>query len=959
LSETPSYNELLQSYRDLQLRVTRFSSVEQELINTRDRLDHELVLYRRLQEFSNRAIAENSLNGFYRLAVEAVVDIFETEGAIIMTDKGDFFTEGYNFKEDQAQQCKQTILNFSARFRSGIANQISNADLEKEGVVNFARGLFYHLNDKSSGQTIYILGFISKEKDPLYNEFLVRHETIFAVFAEQVRAILGNLIKSVRLAENSILLKQLSLIATKTKNGVIISDRFGNIEWVNDAFENSTGYTLTEVKGKKPKDFLQGEETSPESKLKLSKALKNRETVEVPVVNYTKEGKPYTVMLEITPIFNEEGQHINFIALQKDVTEELKYRSEILRINQRFEQISNKSEIGIWASEFETHKVEWNEVMYRIYGVQRTGEELDYFNLWLSHIHPDDFNSVNENMHAIVSGTIDQVDEEYRIIRSDNKEVRILSTLTIAERDADGKLVRLIGTSTDITERKSAEQKLKASEEKYRVIIDNMALGLVEVDLEEEILFNNKKYLEFVGEGNESDLILGANPESTLMEKVENGLIVSYTKIEDTVFEVELNASFDVSKTLLLSTSPIYQGDALKGYISIYLDITPIKSLQRNLENALLERNEFIQQIDSVKQFYESVLNHTPSEIAVIDANAKVLFVNNHWRENESAWSKLNGQSLLQIAQNNLSEFDSIRNLIYKLNTAMAQNSLLQFEEERASSGGSSTSILRNILPYSNEAGLLEYLVVSGTEITELKQIQIDLELKNEELNKINSELDKFVYSVSHDLRSPLLSIKGILSLVFKTAQLDEKTQQYLKLAETSVLRLDGTIKEILNYSRNARFEIELDEFDLSNVINAVIDDLRFSEESKVNFMVEMPNEFLLKSDKMRVEVILKNLIGNAVKYARKDIHDAYVKIIVSRRDHEFEIKIEDNGEGIAEENLSKIFDMFYRATSSSVGTGLGLYICKEMVQKLNGKLFVESVLKKGSIFTLILPANT
>ena len=107
MSETPSYNELLQSYRDLQLRVTRFSSVEQELINTRDRLDHELVLYRRLQDFSNEAISENSLNGFFRKVVESVVDIFETEGAIFMTDKGDFFTEGYNFKEEQVQQCKR------------------------------------------------------------------------------------------------------------------------------------------------------------------------------------------------------------------------------------------------------------------------------------------------------------------------------------------------------------------------------------------------------------------------------------------------------------------------------------------------------------------------------------------------------------------------------------------------------------------------------------------------------------------------------------------------------------------------------------------------------------------------------------------------------------------------------------------------------------------------------------
>jgi PAS domain S-box-containing protein len=958
LSETPSYNELLQSYRDLQLRVTRFSSVEQELINTRDRLDHELVLYRRLQDFSNKAISENSLNGFFRKVVESVVDIFETEGAIFMTDKGDFFTEGYNFKEEQVQQCKQTIINFSKRFRGGTANRITISDIEKEGVVNFARGLFYHLNDKSSGQTLYILGFISKEKDPLYNDFLERHETIFAVFAEQVRAIHGNLIKSVRLSENSILLRQLSLIATKTKNGVIISDKSGHIEWVNEAFEQSTGYTLAEVKGRKPKDFLQGEETSPESKLKLSVALKNKETVEVPVVNYTKEGKPYTVMLEITPIFNEEGQHINFIALQKDVTEELKYRSEILRINRRFEQISNKSEIGIWASELETGKVEWNEVMFKIFGVEKQDKEIDYFNVWLSHIHPDDFKVVNENMNAVYSGKVDQVDEEYRIIRSNSKEVRILSSLTIAERDADGKLVRLIGTSTDITERKSSEQQLKASEEKYRIIIDNMALGLVEVDLQENIIFSNRKYLDFVSESNIDDLILGANPETALIRKVENAQVLSYTQIEDNVFEVELKPRVDQNKTLLISTSPIRQGDTLKGYISIYLDITPVKSLQRNLENALKERNEFIQQIDSVKQFYEGVLNHTPSEIAVIDSDSKVLFVNKHWIENEKAWGKLEGKSLVQIAQNNQSEFYSIRNLIYKVNSAMTQNSLLQFEEERADLSGNKNSILRNILPYSNEAGLLEYLVVSGTDISELKNIQIDLESKNDELNKINSELDKFVYSVSHDLRSPLLSIKGILSLIFKTTSLDEKTQQYLKLAETSVLRLDGTIKEILNYSRNARFEIEYDTFNLIEIIQSVTDDLRFSEVSHVAFLFDMPQELMMKSDKMRLEVILKNLIGNAVKYSRKDINDAFVKITVSKQGNELILKIEDNGEGIAQENLSKIFDMFYRATSSSVGTGLGLYICKEMVQKLNGKLFVESVLKKGSIFTLILPAN-
>lgn len=959
MSDSPTYNELLQSYRDLQLRVTRFSSVEQELINTRDRLDHELVLYRRLQEFSNQAITEQSLAGFYRKVVEAVVDIFETEGAVLLTDAGELIYEGVNFTDEHVKNCQETLLKLSSKFKAGKGIRISNSDWAEAGISNFARGLFYFNSDKKNNQTFYLLGFISNEKEPLYNDFLERHETIFAVFAEQVRALYGNLNKSVKLAENSILLKQLSLIATKTKNGVIISDNLGHIEWVNEAFEKSTGYLLAEVKGRKPKDFLQGEETSEESKLKLSNALRNRETVEVPVVNYTKDGSSYTVMLEITPIFDESGNHVNFIALQKDVTEELKYRSEILSINQRFEKISLKSEIGIWASDLVANKVEWNDVMHQIYGINRDDHFSDYFNLWLSHIHPDDFKSVNDNMHSIISGKLDQIDEEYRIIRKDSGAVRTLMTLTIAERDSNGKLIRLIGTANDITERKSAEQKLKASEEKYRTIIDNMALGLVEVDLNKNILFNNKKYVDFVGAENKDNLILGENPEASLMEKVELGIILSYTQIEDNVFEVELMEEHGLTKSLLLSTSPIYQGDLLNGYISIYLDITPLKSLQRNLENALHERNEFINQIDSLKQFYESVLNHTPSEIAVIGADSRVLFVNNHWVDTEVAWSKLDGQTLLQIAQNNQSEFDSIRNLIYKVDSAMTQNSLLQFEEDRVLQNGSKISILRNILPYSNESGLLEYLVVSGTDISELKQIQVDLESKNEQLNKINAELDKFVYSVSHDLRSPLLSIKGILNLVFKTAQLDDKTQQYLKLAETSVLRLDGTIKEILNYSRNARFDVEYDTFELTELVNSIIEDLRFSEESNVKFNVVLPDNLMLRSDKMRVEVILKNLIGNAVKYSRKDIQDSFVNIVVSRLNGNVIVKVEDNGEGIAKESLGKIFDMFYRATSTSVGTGLGLYICKEMVEKLNGTLSVESELKKGSIFTLVLPDNS
>lgn len=247
-----------------------------------------------------------------------------------------------------------------------------------------------------------------------------------------------------------------------------------------------------------------------------------------------------------------------------------------------------------------------------------------------------------------------------------------------------------------------------------------------------------------------------------------------------------------------------------------------------------------------------------------------------------------------------------------------------------------------------------EELVSLNREMSEARE---DVESKNTELLKINTELDKFVYSISHDLRSPLLSIKGILQLIPLKDKLGDATVKFLKMAEKSVNRLDQTIQEILDYSRNARLDLKLSTFSLVQMVEGIFADLRYANEYPVSFSLEISGSTNIQSDKYRMDTLLKNVIGNAVKYRNPDVQEHRVKVSISSKNNQHVIRVSDNGTGISDKSMPKIFDMFYRGSSSVSGTGLGLYICREIVVRLQGTVEVESALGKGSTFTLTVPS--
>ncbi|HTH57089.1 MAG TPA: ATP-binding protein [Cyclobacteriaceae bacterium] len=230
-----------------------------------------------------------------------------------------------------------------------------------------------------------------------------------------------------------------------------------------------------------------------------------------------------------------------------------------------------------------------------------------------------------------------------------------------------------------------------------------------------------------------------------------------------------------------------------------------------------------------------------------------------------------------------------------------------------------------------------------------------ELKLINEELELRNAELDRFVYSASHDLSAPLKSILGLINVAKMEKSIDAM-ENYLDLMKRSILKLESFIKDIISYSRNTRLEVKKELIDFDAMIQSVWADLLFTPDAaKIKFQSTNELRSEIRSDETRLRIVFNNLLSNAVKFRKADT-DSYIKVIASEAPDWYEFVVEDNGIGISSEYKEKIFDMFFRANERAQGSGLGLYILKETLSRLNGTVKVESVLGQGSKFIIGLP---
>jgi len=229
------------------------------------------------------------------------------------------------------------------------------------------------------------------------------------------------------------------------------------------------------------------------------------------------------------------------------------------------------------------------------------------------------------------------------------------------------------------------------------------------------------------------------------------------------------------------------------------------------------------------------------------------------------------------------------------------------------------------------------------------------LRKRNEELQKVNKELDNFVYSVSHNLRGPLLSVVGLLN-VAEYVDGKQEVDSLHGMIRSSISRLNDTLNDIIEYSMNSRNEIRGDYLDWSKMIKKTflkVEDLHLTE--PVTKVLTLRTIVPFFSDVKRIEVILNSLLVNAINYRNKN-KELIIEVDVSTTEENATIIIKDNGIGIAKEVLPKIYNMFYRGTEASQGAGLGLYIVREIVEKLKGKIVITSIAELGTTVTITIP---
>lgn len=232
-----------------------------------------------------------------------------------------------------------------------------------------------------------------------------------------------------------------------------------------------------------------------------------------------------------------------------------------------------------------------------------------------------------------------------------------------------------------------------------------------------------------------------------------------------------------------------------------------------------------------------------------------------------------------------------------------------------------------------------------------------ELKAKNERLEKINSEMNQFVYTLSHELRGPLMSISGVSKLA-KLESKDPSVLEYFDMVDIAMHKLDDYIFKMLDFYRSTKLGNKVTEIDFSELVRQQMDGLSSKWDlSSIDVQIKIEQQESFFSDDSKLRVILGNLLTNACQFQKDSAYAKSVSLQVRVQNGEAVIAIADNGVGIDEKYRADVFNLFQRATQKSVGSGLGLYMVKEAVYQIGGKIQLDSEVDRGTTVQVTLPS--
>jgi len=396
-------------------------------------------------------------------------------------------------------------------------------------------------------------------------------------------------------------------------------------------------------------------------------------------------------------------------------------------------------------------------------------------------------------------------------------------------------------------------------------------------------------------------------------------------------------------------------------YINIYVnDLT-------YYINQITKRED---EISKIRNFYELILNKIPVDIAVFDLNHKYVFLNPAAISDSNLRGYLIGKDDYDYCSYRGRDPKLADDRRAKFNRVLVKKQSLQWVDTTVNSKGELQHVLRKLHPILIGDEMIN-VIGFGTDITELKKQQDkisalnnSLELKvlertNQLLQK-NDDLEKFSYSVSHDLRSPLRMINQYATLLKKNIgkQIPEPNLEMIIQIKNYTIRMDSIINDLLNLAKIGTQELKMTTFDLGTLTKIIVSELKSDYNNGSHFSIE--NLENVNADQGLIRLVLTNLISNAIKYSSKEIEPLITIGKTISDTGELIYYIKDNGVGFEPAYAEKLFTPFNRLHSDEEfhGTGLGLYIVRSIISKHKGKIWAEGIPNKGSTFYFTLPAK-
>ncbi|SMC39680.1 PAS domain S-box protein [Cellulophaga tyrosinoxydans] len=623
-----------------------------------------------------------------------------------------------------------------------------------------------------------------------------------------------------------------------------------------------------------------------------------------------------------------------------DVTAVKKAEEEVLYTKAKMESAIRIGKIGYWSWDLRDNSLEWSQRMYTIFDMDKN-TPLN-FESAAACIHPDD-----RQMHEdLIANRIEHKDNtpfSFRVLHKDNSIHHVLVELEILYND-DEEINKLHGTAVDITDRILEQLNLKESQEKFYKSFHSNLAGKVIVDEERTILEANETVAT----------LLETTRENLIGKKLIDADVLDFNKHEQSenrkvVWNKLLKQGFLRDEEI---TYTLKSGKQIPALISI--EPLELENKTHYLVSAIdnTKRKEAEEELVKSEARFRKLASTTPVGIFQSDASGACTYVN-------AEWLKYSGIEFDEAMGNGWinSTYSPDRKRVSKeWEQTIAVRKIFKSKFRLQHKNGKIITLSVKAIPLYGIDDEFVGFIGMASDISNLILAEKRLEAQNIELSKTNAELDRFVYSASHELRAPLASVLGLINIILSEEKEPDLVFK-LQMMEQSVKRLDSFIKDIVQYSQNRHLEVASEKIDFHSLVQDSLESFWYLENrSQINIHVNITDTLAFYSDKKRISIILNNLISNAIKYHNVAGSNPIININITTTKDQGIIAIKDNGLGIPQEHLKSIFKMFYRVSSKIMGTGIGLFVVKEIVEKIDGKITVESEENKGTTFTVILP---